>query len=189
MALGEPGYPRLLAEIADPPFSLFIRGELELCSQPALGVVGTRKFTSYGQRACEEITSRLAAQGMVIISGLALGIDGIAHQATLNVGGKTVAVLGAGINRASVYPASHQSLAEKFSLKAAVWSPNIRRALPPRNILSGPQPHHCRTNLGHPGHRSAGIIRRPHSRQMRPGLQPRSFCRPPPHHFSLRRGQ
>lgn len=114
VALGEPDYPRLLAEIADPPFSLFVRGELELCDEPALGVVGTRKFSAYGQRVCEEITSRLAAQGMIIVSGLALGIDGIAHQAALNAGGKTIAVLGTGINRHNIYPVAHQPLAEKI---------------------------------------------------------------------------
>lgn len=112
VALGEPGYPKLLAEIADPPFALFIRGSLSLLNSPSLGVVGTRKFSPYGQMVCEDLVARLAAQGMTIVSGLALGIDGIAHQATLDAGGQTVAVLGSGINRHNIYPTAHQPLAE-----------------------------------------------------------------------------
>lgn len=112
VSLGESGYPRLLAEIADPPHTLFVRGKLPIDEQPTIGVVGTRKCTQYGQRMTEELTGQLAAQGVVIVSGLALGIDGYAHAAAVEANGTTIAVLGSGVDRASVYPASHQPLAE-----------------------------------------------------------------------------
>ncbi len=114
ISINESGYPRLLKEINDPPHTLFIRGKLPADGLPTLGVVGTRKFTTYGKRACEDIVGPLAKQGFVIISGLALGIDGIAHQITLDNGGTTIAVLGTGINKSSVYPSFHQPLAEKI---------------------------------------------------------------------------
>lgn len=106
-------YPPLLKEIYDPPFCLFVRGELKP-NEFTLAVVGPRKFTSYGKQITEELTRDLVAQGITIVSGLALGIDSIAHQATLNANGTTVAVLGTGINRAHVYPACHKQLAEKI---------------------------------------------------------------------------
>ncbi len=114
VSINETSYPKLLKEISDPPHTLFIRGKLPADGLPTLGVVGTRKFTSYGKRACEDIVGPLAKQGFVIISGLALGIDGVAHQITLDNGGTTVAVLGTGINKSSVYPTFHQPLAEKI---------------------------------------------------------------------------
>lgn len=106
-------YPELLKEIYDPPFCLFVRGNLEMIKFP-IAVVGTRKFTNYGKQVTEEIISVLAQQGITIISGLALGIDGIAHETTINAGGKTIAVLGTGINKKHIYPASHYQLSEKI---------------------------------------------------------------------------
>lgn len=114
VSLGEANYPRLLAEIPDPPHTLFVRGKLPLQAQPTVAVVGTRKCTSYGKQITEELTAELVQQGIAIVSGLALGIDGIAHQAALKTGGVTLAVLGSGINRGNVYPASHQRLAEEI---------------------------------------------------------------------------
>ena len=106
-------YPPLLKEIYDPPFCLFVRGELKP-NEFTLAVVGPRKFTSYGKQITEELTRDLAAQGITIVSGLALGIDSVAHQAALNANGITIAVLGTGINRAHIYPAIHKQLAEKI---------------------------------------------------------------------------
>ena len=114
LTLGEPGYPRLLSEIADPPFVLFVRGKLPPDEQPAVAIVGTRKCTNYGKQVTEQLASELATHKMVIVSGLALGIDGVAHAATLKAGGTTVAVLGSGIDRKNIYPASHQQLAEQI---------------------------------------------------------------------------
>ncbi|MBI5222126.1 MAG: DNA-protecting protein DprA [Candidatus Magasanikbacteria bacterium] len=106
-------YPPLLKEIYDPPFCLFVRGELKP-SEFMLAVVGPRKFSSYGKQIAEELTRDLAGQGITIVSGLALGIDSIAHQAALDASGITIAVLGTGINRAHIYPAAHKQLAEKI---------------------------------------------------------------------------
>ncbi len=114
VSIHEANYPTLLKEIADPPHTLFIRGKLPPTASPTLAVVGTRKFTAYGKLACEDIVGPLASQGFTIISGLALGIDGIAHHITLANNGTTVAVLGTGINKRNVYPAFHQPLSEKI---------------------------------------------------------------------------
>ncbi|MBP6859403.1 MAG: DNA-processing protein DprA [Candidatus Magasanikbacteria bacterium] len=114
VSINEPDYPQLLKEINDPPHTLFFRGNLPDDRKPTLGVVGTRKITSYGKLACQDIVGPLASQGIIIISGLALGIDGVAHQTTLEKNGTTIAVLGTGVNKSNVYPTPHQSLAEKI---------------------------------------------------------------------------
>ena len=106
-------YPELLKQIYDPPLALFVRGELTMRS-PALAVVGTRAFSPYGKQVTEELVRDLAGAGLTIVSGLAMGIDGMAHGATLDAQGKTVAVLGTGIDRQHVYPAAHKQLAEKI---------------------------------------------------------------------------
>lgn len=106
-------YPKLLKEIYDPPFCLFIRGILP-AENFSLAVVGTRKFTTYGKQVVEEIVDDLSKSGITIVSGLALGIDGIAHEAALNSGGKTIAVLGSGVNKTHVYPALHRKLGERI---------------------------------------------------------------------------
>jgi len=114
VSINEPGYPALLKEISDPPHTLFVRGNLPANGTPSLGVVGTRKLTNYGRYACEEIIKPLAKSGVVIVSGLALGIDGIAHQTALDSNGITIAVLGSGIDRQHVYPSVHKHLAESI---------------------------------------------------------------------------
>lgn len=107
-------YPALLKEITDPPPVLFFRGTLPKDGAPSIGVVGTRKCTVYGKQSTHDIAFELAQNGVTIISGLALGIDGIAHEAALEAKGKTVAVLGSGVGRKYIYPATHQSLAEQI---------------------------------------------------------------------------
>lgn len=114
VSLGEPGYPKLLAQIADPPHTIFVRGKLPADNIPTIAVVGTRRHTTYAKQITSEIVRPLATQGIVIVSGLALGIDGIAHSETLSVGGTTIAVLGSGINKQYIYPSSHRHLAEKI---------------------------------------------------------------------------
>ncbi|MFA7653767.1 MAG: DNA-processing protein DprA [Candidatus Magasanikbacteria bacterium] len=114
VSLGEPNYPKLLAEITDPPHTLFIRGKLPDSSLPTLAVVGARKFTQYGASSCRQIVEPLARQGMVIVSGLAIGIDGIAHEAALAGQGITVAVLGSGVDHNHIYPATNRELAERI---------------------------------------------------------------------------
>lgn len=106
-------YPKLLKEIYDPPFCLFVRGKLKNDGHN-LAVVGTRKFTTYGKQITEELVAPLAQQGIIIISGLAFGIDSIAHEETLKNNGVTIAVLGSGVNKNHVFPSAHRRLAEKI---------------------------------------------------------------------------
>ncbi len=110
---GEAAYPPLLEHISDPPFCLFVRGTISDLSFP-LGVVGTRKATPYGKTITQRFVEPLAQAGMTIVSGLALGIDGLAHESTLKANGRTIAVLGGGVDRSTVHPSTHQKLAEKI---------------------------------------------------------------------------
>lgn len=100
-------YPELLAETSSPPTCLYTLGDLP--TGPYIAIVGTRRPTSYGRHMAYQLAGELAAAGFVIVSGLAAGIDGVAHQAALDAGGKTVAVLGSGLDR--MYPSSHRKLA------------------------------------------------------------------------------
>ncbi len=104
---GDPDYPALLWEIPDPPPVLYVIGEM-LQWAPAIAIVGTRAPTAYGRRWTETIATALAQAGAVVVSGMAKGIDGVAHQACLKAGGITVAVLGTGVDR--VYPTQHRTL-------------------------------------------------------------------------------
>src|SRR3989338_4249548 len=109
--IGEKNYPKLLAQISDPPKMLYCRGNLELLNSECMGVVGTRKLTSYGKESAQYITRGLATAGFTIVSGLAMGIDAVAHQITLDSGGKTIAVLGGGVDDKSICPQINYKLA------------------------------------------------------------------------------
>ncbi|MBI4158000.1 MAG: DNA-protecting protein DprA [Candidatus Yanofskybacteria bacterium] len=111
---GEKNYPKLLAQIPDPPKQLYCRGNLELLNSECVGVVGTRKLTPYGKESAQYITKGLAIAGFTIVSGLAMGIDAIAHQTTLDIGGKTIAVLGGGVSDAKIGPKINLPLARKI---------------------------------------------------------------------------
>ncbi|MFA6427781.1 MAG: DNA-processing protein DprA [Candidatus Magasanikbacteria bacterium] len=104
-------YPELLKQIYDPPFCLFVRGKLKTDAFN-LAVVGTRKYTPYGKQVTEEIVGELARQGIVIISGLAFGIDSIAHAVTIKNQGTTIGILGSGIDDDHIYPVAHRELAQ-----------------------------------------------------------------------------
>ncbi|MDQ0337252.1 DNA processing protein [Caldalkalibacillus uzonensis] len=101
-------YPALLKEIAQPPWLLFAKGNLQLLKRTCLAVVGSRKTTAYGQTITKQIVPKLCEEGLCIVSGMALGIDAYAHQAALEAGGDTIAVLGAGIN--VIYPEQNRRL-------------------------------------------------------------------------------
>ena len=138
----EEKYPQKLKNLNDAPFFLFCKGDLSLLSMPSLAVVGTRKPTAYGRMATERLVKDVAAAGVVIISGLAYGVDSIAHRKCLEVGGKTIAVLGSGLHE--IYPAEHQSLADEIArvgLLMSEYSPNkkaTKYSFPQRNrILAG----------------------------------------------------
>lgn len=113
VTIEDTAYPLRLKEIYDPPFALFVRGTLAL-GTVAVAVVGTRAMTPYGKQVTEEFVGSLARQGVTIVSGLALGIDGVAHRTALAAGGQTVAVLGTGVDDAHVYPATHRALAREI---------------------------------------------------------------------------
>lgn len=103
-------YPKLLKETDFSPFIIFVKGSLEVLSRPGLTVVGTRRMSEYGRQAVGRLVPGLVKMGLVIVSGLARGVDGWAHRQCLASGGRTVAVLGHGLER--IYPPEHQGLAQ-----------------------------------------------------------------------------
>ncbi len=112
-------YPQRLKLLAKPPVELNVLGDInKLLDMPTVGIVGSRKVSSYGRGITEEMASSLARAGICIISGLALGVDSIAHMSTLKAKGKTVAVLPSGIKE--IYPASHRQLARNIIAKDGV---------------------------------------------------------------------
>lgn len=137
-----PDYPRLLRDIDHPPPVLYVKGELLAVDEWAVAVVGTRHASAYGKEAARRLTRGLAEAGLTVVSGLALGIDGIAHQTALEVGGRTVAVLACGLD--IVYPTRHADLARRIEAAGALVSdyplgtrPEASN-FPPRNrIISG----------------------------------------------------
>lgn len=135
-------YPKLLKEIYSPPALLYIKGNLPENLDFTLAVVGTRKITTYGRQITPEIVKDLVKTGLVIISGLAIGIDSLAHQSCLEANGKTIAVLGSGSDL--IYPISNRNLAEEIIKNSAVISEYplaakpLKQHFPARNrIISG----------------------------------------------------
>ncbi|CEA04744.1 DNA protecting protein DprA [Pseudomonas saudimassiliensis] len=110
LTLDDADYPALLREISDPPLVLFVRGEPALLADPQLAMVGTRHPGPQGAATARAFARDLAASGLVITSGMALGIDGAAHQGALDAGGQTIAVWGTGLD--NCYPRRHRRLAE-----------------------------------------------------------------------------
>lgn len=103
----------LLSQIPDPPTHLHIRGTLPDQTLPTIAVVGTRHITPYGRKVTRDLTSALVRVGFVIVSGFMYGVDAVAHETTIEAGGKTIAVLGYGLD-APYYPASHARLADRI---------------------------------------------------------------------------
>ncbi|HEX2186864.1 MAG TPA: DNA-processing protein DprA, partial [Chloroflexota bacterium] len=135
-------YPQRLAAIPDPPPVLYVRGDLEAAGEWSLAMVGTRRPTYYGRGVAERLATELAAAGVVVISGLAKGIDTHAHRGALAGGGRTVAVLGHGLD--TIYPPENRALAGKIAEHGALvseYAPGVAPAaenFPPRNrIISG----------------------------------------------------
>jgi DNA processing protein len=117
---GHPSYPRLLAEISGRPSLLYVRGELAPADNTSVAIVGTRRATPYGREAAERIATELAQAGVTVVSGLARGVDAAAHRAALEAGGRTIAVLGSGLD--VIYPAEHGRLAEQILGSGAILS-------------------------------------------------------------------
>lgn len=120
ITLRDDRYPDLLREISAPPPVLFARGDLLPTDRRAVAVVGTRRLTRYGKDLAYSMGRDLARAGVTVVSGLARGVDGIAHAAALEAGGRTIAVMGNGVKR--VYPPEHRSLAAQIVEHGAVLS-------------------------------------------------------------------
>lgn len=135
-------YPHRLKEIDHSPPVLYVRGNLSPDDEWPVAIVGTRRVTAYGRQVTDEIASSLSRSGVTIISGMARGVDGIAHQAALSANGRTIAVLGAGVDR--IYPPEHRGLADQIIEQGALISDYAPRTppeasnFPARNrIISG----------------------------------------------------
>jgi len=116
----DPGYPVLLAQLPDPPPLLYIHGDVSLLSEPQLAIVGSRNPSRSGQQTAVDFARHLASAGLVITSGLALGIDAAAHQGALDANAPTIAVMGTGLDR--VYPARHRDLARRIAEQGSLVS-------------------------------------------------------------------
>ena len=128
IARDEAGYPRRLAEIADPPPLLIVRGRIELLEEPAIAVVGARNASGNGRMLASSLASELAAAGLLVISGLARGIDTAAHEGALAAGAPTVAVIASGVDVA--YPADNAELMERIAETGAIVSERPLGAVP-----------------------------------------------------------
>ena len=135
-------YPAHLKEIDQPPPVLYLSGEITPEDSWSVAIVGTRAVTPYGRQVTEELATTLSQHGVTIVSGLARGVDAVAHSAALKAGGRTLAVLGSGVDK--IYPPEHRQMAEKISANGAVISdyapgtPPESANFPPRNrIISG----------------------------------------------------
>jgi DNA processing protein len=142
LALGEPGYPDLLANIPDPPLLLYIKGRVELLESPMLAIVGSRNASAQGKVNALAFAESLSGAGLCIVSGLALGIDAAAHEGALKGPGSTVAVVGTGPDL--VYPARNRALCERIGIEGCIVSeypigtPPLPGNFPKRNrIISG----------------------------------------------------
>ena len=144
LARSDPVFPPLLGAIHDPPPGLFLRGDadVELLSRPAVAIVGARACSAYGRQVARSLGRDLAAAGLIVVSGLARGIDAEAHRGALEASGSTVAVLGCGIDRD--YPAAHRELARQVAATGLVvseYAPGVEPApwrFPARNrIVAG----------------------------------------------------
>jgi DNA processing protein len=142
MVLGDPDYPPALLHSADPPLLLYLLGETALLCSPGLAIVGSRKPSAQGRDNARMFARTLAGQGWTIVSGMAAGIDGAAHQGALDAGGHTIAVVGTGIDR--VYPPSHRALARQIAEQGLIVSemclgtPPLAANFPQRNrIIAG----------------------------------------------------
>jgi DNA processing protein len=140
----DPGFPPLLRAIHDPPPGLFLRGNAEaaLLALPAVAIVGARACSAYGRQIARSVSRELASAGLVVVSGLARGVDAEAHRGALDAGGSTVAVLGCGIDRD--YPAANRELARQIAASGLVvseYAPGVEPApwrFPARNrIVAG----------------------------------------------------
>ena len=181
-------YPALLAQIPDPPPSLWLRGDadLDVLAAPAVAIVGARACSGYGRSVARMLATEAAAAGVVVVSGLARGIDGEAHRGALAAGGPTVAVLGCGVDRD--YPAAHAELARSIvddrrpdRLRVRAGGGACTVALP------GTEPDHRRARSRDRRRRGARALGRAHHRGLRARGRPRGPRRTRRDHERLER--
>ncbi len=138
-------YPKQLKEIYDHPAILYLKGNFQNSDRFSLAVVGTRKYSIYGKRVVSSLVGDLASSGITIISGLAIGIDALSHQAALENNSRTIAVLGSGIDQKSIHPATNWRLAQEIIASGGVivseypiGTPPLKHHFPIRNrLISG----------------------------------------------------
>jgi DNA processing protein len=142
VAMGDASYPQLLLQTSDPPLLIYVQGRLDLLNAPSIAIVGSRKPSTQGIDNARSFAKQLSQAGHTVISGLALGVDGAAHEGALQGAGSTVAVVGTGLDR--VYPKHHLDLAHRIARDGAVISefslgmPPLAENFPQRNrIIAG----------------------------------------------------
>jgi DNA processing protein len=144
LTIDDSDYPYLLKEMPSPPYIIYTRGSIDFNASPAIAIVGSRKNTSYGSQVAKIFAKNLAKSGITVVSGMALGIDSSAHLGTLEEGGKTIAVLGNGLNDNCIYPRSNFDLSRRIMQNGALVSdypfgtPASNITFPARNrIIAG----------------------------------------------------
>ena len=120
LSISDKDYPENLKEIDDAPYVLYVRGKLKSADASAVAIVGSRKMTAYGREVAQRFSTELASYGITIVSGLARGIDTESHKGALSAGGRTIAVIGAGLD--NIYPPENTKLAEEIAGRGAVIS-------------------------------------------------------------------
>ena len=167
-------YPARLKEIYDPPLVLYVRGDPEILTRPGIAMVGTRHPTPYGSGMAERLACDLAAQGLVIISGMARGVDTASHRGAITAKGKTVAVLGTGVD--VIYPKENSRLAEQIIALGGCLISEFRHGdFRGAAEFSHSQPDIERDVGRCAGGRSSGIFRNANYGALRTGAKPRCF--------------
>ena len=139
LTLADPTYPAHLREIADPPPVLYLRGALLPADRWAVAVVGTRRMSAYGRQVVERLVGELARSGVTIVSGLARGVDALAHRVALEAGGRTLAILGSGLDR--IYPTEHAALARDLAAQGALLTELPLGSTYPRKLTRRAEAH------------------------------------------------
>jgi DNA processing protein len=142
LVLGDAAYPPLLIETPDPPLLMYAQGRIELLHSASIAVVGSRNPTAQGSDNARDFAAHLSRAGLAVVSGLALGIDGAAHDGALSASGRTIAVMGTGADR--IYPARHRTLAHHIAVEGLlltefeIGTPPLSENFPQRNrIIAG----------------------------------------------------
>lgn len=142
VTIKDKNYPENLKDIPGPPAILYIKGRIKKEDELALGIVGTRRMSTYGRQVTQDLSSKLAKSGVTVISGLAQGVDSVAHESALEAGGRTLGILAGGLDDASIYPPSNIDLARRIEAgRGALISeyhlgtPCLKHHFPSRNRL------------------------------------------------------